>query len=124
MTMTRISLVPDFLNAESRRVGRYTMVIAASGMLGYDTYRELQKAYKRVLKEEAGKMHRLLIDLRAVQRFDSTGITTLVEIQRDAELRALQLEIVDKSDRPAYIATGLNVRFRFLSPKTLEAMER
>lgn len=114
----------DHLHITVRRVGRSIRILGATGVLNFDTAPRLKTAYQELIQTEKGGISRLLIDLREIVRFDATGTTTLLELSRDADRRSFQLEIVDRSDRPAYVATGLHERLRFISGKVVEALER
>jgi anti-anti-sigma regulatory factor len=107
-----------------RRIGRHVRVLDATGVLSFDTAEELRSVYHQTVKSEGGQMNRLLLDLRDIHRFDVTGVTTLLELSRDAQFRSLRFEIVDNADRPVYVSTGLNDRLRFLTGRALEVLER
>ena len=101
-----------------------TRLISASAVLSFGTAPRLRSAYQELLQAQKGSVHRLLLDLREVFRFDATGTVTLLELSRDADRRGLRLEVVDQANRPAYVATGLDARLRFVSVKTVEMLER
>lgn len=124
MSLPAHALQMDQLHVTVRRVGRSIRILAASGALSFNTAPRLRSAYQNLLQTEQNGMHRLLIDLREVVRFDATGTTTLLELARDADRRTLQFEIADRADRPAYVATGLHQRLKFVSARAMEALER
>lgn len=117
-------VLPAYLFTTMRRVGRYTHVLAAAGALGYETTPQLRSACRDLLKTHMGSLHRLLLDLREIHRFDITGTTALVELDRDLGAQGLRFQIVNRADRPAYIATGLDHRLTFVSARRLETIER
>ena len=114
----------DHLHLSVRPLASSARLISASGMLSFDTAPNLRSAYQELLQAQKGSLQRLLLDLREVIRFDATGTATLLELSRDADRRGLRFEVVDQANRPAYVATGLDARLRFVSVRAVELLER
>ena len=110
------------LVVQVRQDGRRQRVLALSGPLDYYTARLLPDAYRTLLEQEIHTLRRLVLDLRAVNTFDETGIAALVEVVRDADTRRFMFAIADRADRPAYIATGLRYRVRFLTEEQIREL--
>jgi ABC-type transporter Mla MlaB component len=105
----------DDLEIKVQRDGRQRRILALSGALNYYTAERLPLAYQALLEAEGRSLRRLVLDLHHVIQFDATGAAALLEVARDADTRPFEFLIDDRPDRPAYIATGLRQRLKFLA---------
>ena len=124
MLISGNDLRTQYLHVDARKAARYCHVLKTSGALSFATAPQFKSAYHRLLGAEAGRIHRLFLDLRDVSYLDMTGMAVLLELGRDAGRRSLDCQIVDKVDRPLYRGTGLADRFQFVNARMLEALER
>lgn len=108
----------DDLEITVRRDGRHRRILALSGTLSYYTADRLPAAYQALLEAEGRSLRRLVLDLNHVNQFDATGAAALLEVARDADTRPFTFLIDDRPERPAYIATGLRQRLKFLADET------
>ena len=122
MTVTRFTRGLDELSTRVLLDGRHRRVLGVAGTLNYYTAERLTEAYHTLREREGRGLRRLVLDLRRVEAFDATGAAALLELARDADSRAFDFLIADRPDRPAYIATGLRERLRFLAETEIEEL--
>lgn len=103
------------LDVEVRRDARRSRTLTLAGKLNYYTAGEFSAAYRSLVAADGPFLQRVVIDLRLVSDFDTTGMAALLAVAKDAEGKEFHFAIADRRNRPSYVATGLHNRVKFLT---------
>ena len=92
---------------------RETIVVVAQGEIDLSTARQLAKEFDELL--DAG-FARVMLDLRAVDFIDSTGLRAILDMSAKSLRNGIDFALIDGSDqtRRLFEVTGATAELRFL----------